>query len=67
LNIRTYQKFRKAKRGQHAPKQSAAAARFLFFKKRTFPLSDKGSISAEMTGENPGILPNFEAAFWGSA
>jgi hypothetical protein len=35
--------------GQHAPKQSAAAACFSLFKKRTFLLSDKGAISAEMT------------------
>jgi hypothetical protein len=36
---------------------------FLFFKKRPISLFDKGSVSAGMTDENIGILPNFEADF----
>ena len=67
-NTRTYRKLRKIKRGVNMLRNRvAAAARFFLFFKRPFPLSDMGSISAEMTRENPGILPNFKAYFWGSA
>jgi hypothetical protein len=65
LHIRILDNKKEIKRGSACSEIGCPPPAFSFLK-RPFHLSDKGSISAEMTGENIGILPNFVADFWGS-